>query len=243
VIENPSILQFRRLAQSSPWRWTSVEFTRSPDRFDTGVHAWIRRPGAMRVEENGGRVVVHKARRPFDGAMATRNDGRLLPVQGRWPSTVVPIYDADGLVESVPPETHGPSVEWDDPMFDDYLWVAMLNPVELARSAHDTTSGPTVDLANVAVVTHHGRTAWEAVATPTAAYDPRCDCCPMLAGEFVDDEWIPGPPSTVRLDVRTGICVYLETEGSARDLDILNVDTAMPDALFEKSISEKSSHA
>lgn len=232
MIENPSVLQFRRLAQSSPWRWFSVEFVRAASTFDEGVHAWIRRPGAMRVEASDGRVSTTKASRPFDGATLRTNNGPVLPAPGRWPSTVNPTFDDDGLVESIPPETHDPSVEWDDPMYNDYLWVAMLNPVELARSAHDATSGPTVELTDVKVVTHHDRTAWQALATPMATYDPRCDCCPMLSGRFVDDEWEPGPPSTVRLDVETGICVYID--GAKRDLHILNVDIDMPDSLFEK---------
>ncbi|MDV8020138.1 hypothetical protein [Rhodococcus sp. IEGM 1330] len=47
--------------------------------------------------------------------------------------------------------------------------------------------------------------------------------------------WVPGPPVTVRLDVQTGICVYVGPAGDGEpdlDMSILAVDAPMDDLLF-----------
>ncbi|MGJ7440936.1 hypothetical protein [Aquipuribacter sp. MA13-6] len=75
-------------------------------------------------------------------------------------------------------------------------------------------------------VDHQGRAAWEAVVAPTAAYDPRCSCCPLLPGEVASrrlladggasparlDGASSGWPTAhrVRLDAATGVVVELE---------------------------------
>lgn len=238
MIDSPTLEQFRRLAQSSPWRWTSVEFECIPTHYDSAVHAWIRRPGSMRVETPDGTVAqVAMATRPFDGAMTRIGDGPLTPVEGRWPSAIVPQFDSDGLVSAI---LDSWSIDWDDPMYQSYQWVAMLNPVEFSRSPHDLANDAArVELSEVKVVDHHGRRTWEAIAHPTADYDPRCDCCPLLDGQFdsESDDWIAGPPQIVRIDEQTAICTYVGgSDLRAPDIDvrIIAVDETMGDALFRR---------
>ncbi|MGK2884763.1 MAG: hypothetical protein ACSLE8_08295 [Rhodococcus sp. (in: high G+C Gram-positive bacteria)] len=242
MIEAPSILQFQRLAQSDPRRWKSVEFVCAPTHGNASVRAWIRRPGAMRVEAHDGTVLeTYRATKPFDGAMTKSGDGPWMATPGRWPSVLAPVTDEDGLVSEFPFDEGYPFVDWDDPLYEGYRWVPMLNPIELSRTPHDLSELATVvELSEVTVVEHHGRLAWEVTARPTAAYDPRCTCCPLLTGMFDDETgvWNPGPPVTVRLDVQTGICVYIgpaavdPTHDCDLDVTIIGVDQRMDDALF-----------
>jgi hypothetical protein len=140
-------------------------------------------------------------------------------------------------------------VGYDDPMFQDYAWVAMLDPVELADGEGDR-AGTTLE--RLGTVEHHGRAAWEAVVRPTEAYAPRCSCCALLFSEkserLVADEGGPtvgaqepefvfADAHLVRLDVDTGVCVYSEQLGGdhsgwGHDVRIEAVDEAMPDELF-----------
>ncbi|MFD1812199.1 hypothetical protein [Rhodococcus gannanensis] len=229
----PSVDRFRRLARSSPWLWQTIEFRwRVYDGAER--HAWIRRPGDLRVEDADGEPIQSaQTTKPFPGAMVGVRGGGWEPMPGRWPSAIDPPRDPDGLVTVVPDEV---DVDYDSPFFENYHWVAMLNPVEFADPVHcrDRTGLP-VDLTELAVVDHRGRRAWEALAQPTAVYDPRCDCCPLLAGGYdgENDAWIPGPPSRVRLDEETGVCVRIEQGGSLDlDVDIVRVDGTLDDALF-----------
>ena len=132
-------------------------------------------------------------------------------------------------------------------MFGDYQWVAMLDPVELAdgrgRASERRPEGTV--LSELAEVTHHGRPAWEALAVPTAEYAPRCPCCPLL---LHTETAMPPPPDTlrpdvhrVRLDLQTGVCVYVSEiggthEGWTLDVRIQAVDEPMEDALFERRL-------
>lgn len=55
-------------------------------------------------------------------------------------------------------------------MLRDYRWVAMLDPVELADGHGRWTADPEPDpivVAEVSIVDHHGRAAWEALVRPT----------------------------------------------------------------------------
>ncbi|MGW4481964.1 hypothetical protein [Rhodococcus triatomae] len=229
----PSVDRFRRLARSSPWLWQTLEFRwRVFD--DAERHAWIRRPGDLRVEDADGHVIqAFPGTRPFPGAMVGRRDGGWEQMPGRWPSALEPSRGADGLVDEVPEDV---DIDYDCPFFENYHWVAMLNPVEFADPVHDRDRcGIPVELTELTIVDHHGRRAWEALAQPTAVYDPRCDCCPLLAGEYdhEDDAWVPGPPSRVRLDEATGVCVRIEGGGHLDlDVDIVAVDGPLADGLF-----------
>ncbi|RVW06618.1 hypothetical protein [Rhodococcus spongiicola] len=229
--------RFRRLARSSPWRWQSLEFHWSTHR-DARRRAWIRRPGDLRVEDADGRLVqVSSESKPPQGARAylTSGYGRA-PIPVRWPSQVEPVYADDGLVAAVPDAI---DIDYDRPFFESYHWVAMLNPIELADRVHDRDAAESapVELRDLTVVEHHGRPAWQATAQPTAAYDPRCSCCPLLSGEFDDehDVWAPGPPSLVRLDEQTGVCVRIEcNEDVALDVEIVGVDLRLDNDLFAR---------
>ena len=239
--------RFRALARSSPWRWQTLRFTlvRRPERepFGAGVRACLRRPGLLRVENLDGDLVrvVHEEQ-PRTVGLLTTDGGRDVPLEE--PRSVAPVVDADGLVRERPW-----MLNYDAPMFQDYHWVAMLDPVELA-DGHD--GGPGTVLRDLREVDHHGRRAWEAVLEPTDAYDPRCSCCSLLLSAVSEErEAEAGGPTIrsrdpgfrfadahrVRLDVETGVCVYAEQQGGDRDgyhhrMRIEAVDEPMPDELF-----------
>jgi hypothetical protein len=133
----------------------------------------------------------------------------------------------------------------DAPMYQDYRWVAMLDPVELAAD---------VVVDTVTEVAHAGRPAWEAVVRTTPAYEPRCGCCPLLRSLEVDVREY-GPRSEhvldvypdayrVRLDVGTGVCVSTDevgglTPGVIHDLRIEAVDEPMADDLFVEPVRNR----
>jgi hypothetical protein len=234
----PTPDSFTALARSSPWRWSTLRFTvrRGVDagRPDP-VRAWLRRPDVVRVETLDGELLQIVREPP-------QQVGASLP----WPSTAdEPVRRPDGLIAE-----RAPGFLFDAPMFEDYRWVAMLDPVELA-DGRDHDSGdpawPALVVDAVAEVEHAGRPAWEAVVRTTPAYEPRCGCCPLLRSreidllEFADyPEYILSAyPDAyrVRLDVGTGVCVSTEelgglTPGAGHDLRIEAVDEPMAENLF-----------
>jgi hypothetical protein len=133
-------------------------------------------------------------------------------------------------------------VDYDDPMWQSFDWVAMLDPVELSTG--------TV-LSDLAQSTRLGRSTWWAMARAVEGYAPRCSCCPLLWGE-VSERLLHGeagqtyavPPGAaypdawlVGLDVQTGVVVSCEpVNGSRQDrgftMEILAVDDPMDDTLF-----------
>ncbi|WP_114907976.1 hypothetical protein [Ornithinimicrobium murale] len=141
------------------------------------------------------------------------------------PQSVEPVRRSDGLVLERPS-----GVDYDDPMWQNYRWVAMLDPVELSHG---------VDLGEVHARERLGRPTWTATCRPLPAssedfgdgYDPRCSCCALLFGavsqalEFpagdplapVPEE-VAGYPSAywVSLDVETGIVVDVEPQDGER---------------------------
>ncbi|PXY20117.1 hypothetical protein [Prauserella flavalba] len=250
--------RFAALARSSPWRWRTLRFTarwRRPERTDPAVRAWIRRPDGLRVERLDGTLLSAEVlKRPW-GTMTTVTADGIRIEQEQFgpldPRAEQPRLDADGLVVRRPAE--GP-LRYDDPMYVDYHWVAMLDPVELAdaeRGFGDPTPD-SVEITDVSEVSHHGRRAWQATLRPTPAYDPRCSCCPLLFSQASEDwEAEAGGPTVrdrqpdlryadahlVRLDVATGVCVYTEELGGSRagsghDVAIEAVDKFMSDELL-----------
>jgi len=125
--------------------------------------------------------------------------------------------DADGFIAHRPtfPGTS------DDPMWQDYQFVAMLDPVELAdgRRRHpmpdpgsdavpamsdeapaesDDAPPPALDVHRLDALVRGGRETWWAEVSPRAEYEPRCSCCPLLFGEVSEDLEALAGGSTVR---------------------------------------------
>ena len=233
----PTPERFRRLARSSPYRWDALAFDVAwPDR---AVRALVRRPDLLRVEDGRGRL-LQAGRQAVGPLMAPlTSDGSGVPYLRPRPPAVL---DEDGL-HTVP------RVPWNEPdgvpMWQDYRWVAMLDPAELV----DGTDGEHgTELLELRPVDHHGRPAWEALLRPTDAYEPRCSCCPLLwspqsaaaeaaAGLPVPEGATYADAHLVRLDVETGVCVLTREVGGPRDgqghdLRITEVDGAHDPALF-----------
>ncbi|MGY1634561.1 hypothetical protein ACI784_22915 [Geodermatophilus sp. SYSU D01186] len=238
----PDADDLRALARSSPWRWTTLRFTLRRWRVGGPVRAWVRRPDALRVEAvDGGLLQVVREQRRQVGVL-TADGGRTLTLP--WPAEgPAPVLRGDGLVAERPRE-----LSYDDPMYQSYEWVALLDPVELADGRDATTGAPGpagLEVDRVTEVEHGGRPAWEAVVRTTPAYEPRCACCSLLRDRRIDElEW--GAPQEgaeyptrhrVRLDVQTGVCVLTEAldgtwAGDGHDLRIEAVDEPMDDRLF-----------
>jgi hypothetical protein len=192
---------------------------------------------------------------PSAMSVSLASDGgapRTEPVTWEYAGGVAVDLDADGFVASRPTSL---LLNFDDPMYTNYHWVAMLDPVEVADGVRrdDGSAAPPVDIDELREVEHGGRPAWEAVVRTTSAYDPRCGCCPLLFGRDSEDvELAAGGPALrdrepdlvyadrhrVRLDLGTGVCVLTEEiggtySGTGHDVRIEAVDEALPDALFD----------
>ncbi len=259
---DPTVERFHRLARSSPWRWDTLRFTwasfTGPDGHEprdtvVAVRAHLRRPHDLRVETLDGElldVVGPEDRSPpallvrrttwlERGRARLRRDPRPQVDDGdAWDTDQDPGFDDDGLVTSRPWGRH----EADDPMWDNYTFVAALDPLELS-DAEGTALGTRV--AELSPVDHHGRLAWEAIVHPTDTYHPRCPCCSLLlaptsfsdVGEEPDPALVWPDAHRVRLDTATGVCVLVEQVGGSRagtghELVIEAVDDPMPDHLF-----------
>lgn len=159
-----------------------------------------------------------------------------------------PTLRADGLVDARPADAA--LGDFDAPMWQNYYWVALLDPIELADGRDDVGRrgpGGTV-ISDVEEVRHHGRPAWQATVAPTATYEPRCGCCSLMRSRRIDvleyghnrpDVLLDEYPTAyrVRLDRQTGICVYLaalggSVDGAGHDVEIAAVDEPMDDGLF-----------
>lgn len=220
---------FRNLCRSSPWKWQSLRFeywdepfTDAPGPSAPLVRAWLRRPGALRLETADG-LVLHSTTGINDSkdglyVSATRKSW-LLP-----PHLVAPVYDDGGLVRRRPEAAYG------EPGFGNGRFSAALDPVELAGSAPVPLEFPgtnAVEVGGVSRVDHDGRSALEATVTPTASYHPVDPGAPLcLAGS-----------NRVRIDLETGVCVASQSlEAATPDyghwIRILAVDEYMLDDLF-----------
>lgn len=114
----------------------------------------------------------------------------------------------------------------DELMWQDYRWVAMLDPLELASG---------VEMTDVRVADREGRETWWARMRAVQGYEPRCGCCPLLWSEVSDtDEHDAGGPEPVGpwpsaydvgLDRATGVVV-----------SVRSVDLPVEHAWFEVSI-------
>ena len=202
---------FRALARSSPWRWRTLHLVRRDGDGQT-AEVWVDRPHRMRVLAEGREHWVAEGLDAGAGRVvltATSGRGPHPPVEPPppvWGGDVDPVRRPDGLV-AVRPD--GFPVWYGDPMWSNYSWVAMLDPVELS---HHT------DVSDVRAEDREGRLVWRAVVRPLAGYDPWCGCCPLLFSLHSQraehgDEWAPSPgeryPTAydVALDVGTGVVV------------------------------------
>lgn len=240
---------WRALARSSPWRWRSAELTVRRRRVgcpETTVHAWLRKPGDVRIEAD------HEVG-PDGGRVFTARDQG----QGPQPQDRPATFRADGLVA-----TREPVLAGDDHglYYEDYGWLAILDPLELADGARWEDEGATGPLAvpgttltDLVSAARAGRETWWATAAPTADYEPRCGCCALLYGEIAErGEYGDSAPRRddpafayttrwlVGLDAASGICVSLEfLDGSMRGLghevEIHALDEPYPDRIFARS--------
>jgi hypothetical protein len=230
----PTAETFTALARSSPWLWSTLRFTARglPGEGFPPVRAWLRRPDLLRVETLDGRLLQVVRQAGPDVVELTSSGGR-------------PFRRADGLVDRRP----GNRWSYDAPMYQNYRWVALLDPVELADGIDRDTDAtvPALVVEDVREVEHGGRPAWEAVVRTTPAYEPRCGCCSLLRSLEVDvreygprsDHVLDEYPELhlVRLDVGTGVCVSADGigdtgAGRGHDVRIEAVDDPMDDHLF-----------
>jgi hypothetical protein len=218
---------FSALARSSPWRWTALRFRHRNARHD--VEAWVRRPGWLLVRDAEGVDHVETGVPYTRSVIFVGGGGVETPPEPKSPQDVQPRLRADGLVAERPDD---PDIEYDDPMYDNFAWVAMLDPVELS---HD------VRVTSLRADERAGRDVWRAQVSAQEGYDPRCSCCALLWSWVSDsvEHDAGGPPPRpvgdypssyeIALDVQTGVVSELHPVGDAPDhcwfeLDILAVD-------------------
>ncbi|XAS64975.1 hypothetical protein VUN84_04680 [Micrococcaceae bacterium Sec5.8] len=228
---------FRNLCRSSPWKWQSLRFeyldrplagadgagaASSPDL----VRAWLRRPGALRLESADG-LVLHST----TGINDSRDVFYVRSTRKTWllpPHLVTPVYDDRGLVRRRPEAAYG------EPGFGNGRFAAALDPVELAGNAPVPLEFPrsnAVELDTITEVMHEGRPALETTVTPNPGYRPSDPGAPLCR---------PGR-TVVRIDAGTGVCVASrwldggpdeEQPGYGHWLRILAVEEYMLDDLF-----------
>lgn len=238
----PDAAAFRALARSSPWRWRTLRFVHhyaGLDGPEAPVRAWIDRPDGLRVErvDDGELLTTGRDRQQPRSAAWLTSDGSFVPATHPLPEAAQPELRDDGLVARRPWD-----LDADAPMWRNYLWVALLDPVELADGREDDGTGTVVT--DVLATQHHDRPAWQATVRPLRGYDPRCPCCPLLLDSptiDVDDQdraYEPRPHDVydVRLDVETGVCVSVRRGDGDRtprlDVVIEGVDEDLPDDWF-----------
>jgi len=233
---------FRALARSSPWLWSRAELDFA-DRsaYPVGpLHAIIERPGHTMItladgtrhdlREQASRGSTFTFIQNPDGSTATINH----PKQcwfAQDPLAEQPTWRSDGLVAQRPTSS---SVVTDDPMWQNYHWIAMLDPVELADGMDSETPPelrpdwmPGTEILELTDEQRQGRAAVAAVLRTTPHYEPRCGCCALLPDERIyryeygdDDRHRPerwADAFRVVLDRETGICVSLRELGGSRD--------------------------
>lgn len=183
---------FRDLAQSSHRLWRTIEFEQT-NRDRGPVHAWIRRPFDLRVAAADGTITVEDSRSTLPRAMLWAVfDG----TDDRMP---VRYTESPEVVPQLAGPTHDSEAPEDDPMYENYQWVAMLQPRELAvgglnEAAYEaaiaagidpeTAQAPGVLIDRLWPQQRNGRDTWWAELSPDDdTYAPWCGCCPLLLSE------------------------------------------------------------
>ena len=224
---------FRNLCRSSPWKWQSLrfEYLELPGSEESLVRAWLRRPGALRLEDKNGRLLASTT-----GINDSRDGLYVSATRKSWllpPGLVTPVYDDAGLVRRRPEAAYG------EPSFGNAHFAAALDPVELAGSAPvpmEFPSANAVELGPITEVTHEGRQALETVVVANPGYRPLDPAFPLC---------FPGR-TRLRIDVGTAVCVECESmddvgpspkqsadsKGKGHRIRILAVDEYMLDDLF-----------
>lgn len=227
---DPTPDAFHALARSSPWRWRTLHFTHRGT--DGEVEAWVRRPGRLRVRRPGKPDLFESGVPYTRGWVSTDPD--FVPPEPKVPQDVEPTWRPDGLVAERPTSME---IDYDDPMYGNFSWVAMLDPVELSHH---------VDVSDLRATEVGGRLAWRAFLRAEEGYDARCggNCCELLysdvsrRAEFADPADAPPPrPGVVypdgydvALDVQTGVVVRCLPVGGDADSPWLEVDIHEVDA-------------
>lgn len=235
---------FRALARSSPWRWRSLHFTRRGGIEET-VEAWVTRPEELVVRDAQGRRHVQRAEvgsnrgmvmvavsddEPEDEAVAAVLRGQPY----LWAGEVTPVVRLDGLVARRPDDWW---VVYEAPIWQNYRWAAMLDPVELSEGLLER--GDEMVRCDGTVVTdlrageHRGRPAWRATVAAAEGYNPTCGCCPLLWSRIADlVEYGDAAPVgrdypiayEIALDLQTGVVVELVPLGGECANDTLDVE-------------------
>jgi hypothetical protein len=237
-VNSPTEDEFRALARSAPWLFTTLHFTHRRRDGRGATQAWLSRPGRLRVRLADGREHVQLST-PWNNGRIIR-DGREFEDIRPWAQQFNPTWRPDGLVAERPAD---PRLDADDPIWGSYDWVAMLDPEELSHHTHVT---------DLATTSREGRETWWAEVAADDGYQPRCGCCPLLWGAISErDEGAAGGPTWIHhhpdvdyptawligLDRQTGIVVDCTPIGGDRPdsgfiVTIHEVDDPMPDALF-----------
>ena len=137
----------------------SAQSATSPDDL---VRAWLRRPGALRLETVDGLVLASTT-----GINDSRDGFYVSSTRKTWllpPHLVTPVYDDDGLVRRRPEAAYG------EPSFGNSRFAAVLDPVELAGNAPVPLEFPNsnaLELGPITEVDHEGRPALETRSAPT----------------------------------------------------------------------------
>ncbi len=211
---SPTPDRFRGLARSSPWRWRALAFDlhrRPLHGPDHTVNVLVERGVGLEVRLADGEQRREPARRNPVG-MTYLGGGHRGPgaVEVPYAWEVPVVLDGDGFVVRRPSFRRTS----DDPMWQDYQFVAMLDPVELADgqwrfgasdsdsdavapdSSPDASPPAALDVHRLDAVVRGGRETWWAEVSPRAEYEPRCSCCPLLFGEVSEGlEALAGGPT------------------------------------------------
>lgn len=198
------------------------EYLERPGTGAAMVRAWLRRPGALRLESPDGQLLYSTT-----GINDSKDEFYVSATRRSWllpPHLVTPVYDDAGLVRRRPEAAYG------EPSFGNGRLAAALDPVELAGNAPVPLEFPDsnpVSFPEPREVDHEGRPALETIVTRGRNYRP-----------LDPDQPLAHPGRTlIRIDVQTGVCVASQSldgdsAGKGHWLNILGVDEYMLDDLF-----------
>ena len=151
------------------------EFRKLPYGLPDGlIRAWLRRPGALRLETADGLVIASTT-----GINDSRGGFYVSSTRKTWllpPHLVTPVYDDDGLVRRRPEAAYG------EPSFGNGRFAAALDPVELAGNSPVPLEFPNanaVELGPITEVDHEGRPALETTVSPNPSYRPADPAAPL----------------------------------------------------------------